>query len=514
MSLTSKLAAAFCAVALLLPVPAFAAAKWLRADTHNFVIYSSGGRQELTSFATKIEQFDAMLRLLFKVQPDPQPERLTIFVLRSADNVSDLVGDKGGFTAGFYSPSKYGSFAVANREDGSSRYDLNGDTVLLHEYAHHFMFHQFAFAYPAWYVEGFAEYTATAEFARDGGFALGRAPMFRAYGLIAAAPLPIDTLLFNRGVKMTPIQRETYYGESWLLVHMLGQDPARKGQLDNYLHAIASGTDERAAATATFGDLAALAKDMARYKTKPIVYTNFKGPLRYNPALQIAELEPVASRLVELTVRRRTDNAAEKTRDALKALAGQAPGRAEVWLELGLAEHAVGGTDDAARAASDQRAVIAADHALALDPKLGGAYSLKAELTMDRLNGAKDATPAQWREVRALIGKANAADTEDPTPLFLYHESFLKQGIKPSQVARDGLFKAFLLRPEALDLRASYAFDLARNGNYDEALRVIELVARDPHNPAAGEAIIKQIKNMRDGVKPKSSDAARTVKEG
>lgn len=495
-------------LALLLPSPAFAA-KWLRADTHNFVIYSSGGRQELTNFATKVEQFDATLRLLFKVEPDPHPERLTIYMLRSSDSVSDLIGDKSGFVAGFYTPSKYGSFAVANREEASSRYDLSGDTVLLHEYAHHFMLHHFAYAYPAWYVEGFAEYVATAEFLRNGDFSLGRAPMFRAYGLLRVEQLPIETLLFRGTDKLDSQQREAYYGESWLLVHLLGKDPARKGQLDTYLREIAEGTPDREAATGAFGDLTALSKDMALYKRKPITYITFKGPLRYDPTLQISELDAVDGRLVELAVRRRASKSLEHTRDALKALSAQNPDRAMVWLELALAERAIGRAAEAtAVPAANQAALTAVDKALKIDPKLGRANSLKAELLMEGLGAAGDLTPVSWRTVRSLISDANAADTEDPTPLFLYYQSFVGQHIKPPQVARDGLAKAFLLRPEAFDLRASYAFDLAGHGDYDGALAVLEFVARDPHDPVAGAAMIKQIKAMRDGDKSKASEAA------
>lgn len=507
--------AALCAIALLAPAPALAA-KWLRGDTRNFIIYSAGSRQQLTDFATKVEKFDAMLRLLFKVAPDPHPDRLTIFVLGSSDNVADLYGDKTGFIAGFYVPSKDGSFAVANREAAESELALSGDTVLLHEYAHHFMFRNFAYAYPAWYVEGFAEYVATAEFKKDGTWSLGRVPFFRAYGLLESKQLPMDALLFGDTRKRSPEERNTFYGQSWLLVHMMSRDPARAGQLDAYLRAVAAGTPEREAAVKVFGDLNQLATDMNRYKLKPIHYSVLKNPLPYDPAITVAELDPVAGRLVELDMRIRAGKSLAASRDALVALTAQTPDRADAWYELALAERRIGhdAADEAARAAADKAALVAVDHALAIDPRHGKANSLKAELTIDRLAAADHSTPAQWSQVRTYIGRANATDTEDATPLYLYYQSFARQGATIPELARNGLAKAFALRPEAFELRANYAFDLAAHGKYDEALKIVEFVARDPHDPAAGEALLQQLRNRRDGTGSNRPGGAKQAKTG
>lgn len=138
--------------------PAIAADKWLKAETKHFVIYSSGKREELERFARTTEKFDALMRLLTQAPANDEPLRLPIYVLANAEGVSALMNDKARTVAGFYRASKYGSFAVANRERATGKTDLKADAVLQHEYAHHFMFRNFAFAYPAWYIEGFAEF--------------------------------------------------------------------------------------------------------------------------------------------------------------------------------------------------------------------------------------------------------------------------------------------------------------------------------------------------------------------
>ena len=55
-----------------------------------------------------------------------------------------------------------------------SRTDLDPKSVLFHEYAHHFMLHHFPAAYPAWYVEGFAEFFSVVAFPQDGSIEYGK----------------------------------------------------------------------------------------------------------------------------------------------------------------------------------------------------------------------------------------------------------------------------------------------------------------------------------------------------
>lgn len=501
----TALAAALCAQT------AHAAEKWLKAETKHFVIYSAGQRTQLDAFARKMEKFDALLRLLTNTKPDEEPLRLPIYVLSTAESVSNLIDDKAKFTAGFYRPSKYGSFAVANREKASNKFDLGGDTVLQHEYAHHFMFRNFAFAYPAWYIEGFAEFVATSDFATDGSWTAGKPPLFRGYGLLEGPELPIDKLLFGGAAGMSPQLTEVYYGRSWLLVHMLRNDKARAGQLETYLKALGNGIPEREAVSRAFGDLAGLQKSLDGYlKSKRLGYIAGSAPLNAAPTLTIVDLDPVDSQLVALTLRRRAEKDLPKTRDMLRALAAQAPDRAPVWLELGLVEKELADAQDgiAGKIAGWAAAEAAADKALTANPKLGRANLLKAEVLMDRLDSSNQRGDVSWKPVRTYISRANRADTLDPAPLFGWYDSFVRQGLEPDKLASDGLALAFNLAPEAVDLRVEYAWDLARQERYDAAIKTIEFVVRDPHNAERGSELLARLRKMRDEAgKPEAADS-------
>ena len=492
-------------LAALVAQPAAAAEKWLKAETKHFTIYSAGNRDQLQQFAIQLEKFDAVLRRLTRSKIDEQPLRLPVYVLASADSVASLTDDKSRSIAGFYRTSKYGSFAVANRAKGTDKFDLRGDTVLQHEYAHHFMFRNFAYAYPAWYVEGFAEFVATTDFAADGSWTVGKPPLFRAYGLILGRDLPIEKLLFGGTAGMPRNLIDVYYGRAWLLVHMLRNDKSRAGQLDAYLGALGKGVPEREAAISAFGNLAELDKSLDKYlNEKRIAIVKGTGPIDYAPDIAIRELDPVDSQLVALGLRRLVGKDQTRTRDQLRALATAHPARARAWLELALAEQdlAEAQEPEPAKVAGLVLAEAAVDKALGADAKHGRANLLKAELLMDRLDRDGEDGAEAWKPVRGFIARANRADVLDPAPLFTWYDSFARQGEAPDNLASDGLALAFSLAPEVTELRVGYAWDLARRRQFDEAIRLVEFVVRDPHNAGQGNAVIERLKAMREGKEP------------
>ncbi len=70
--------------------------------------------------------------------------------------------------------------------------------TLFHEYGHHFMKRYVTAAFPAWFVEGFAEYYSTVDFDKQGKALIGKPARRRAYGLIELPKLPVEKLLFER----------------------------------------------------------------------------------------------------------------------------------------------------------------------------------------------------------------------------------------------------------------------------------------------------------------------------
>lgn len=484
-----------------------AQAKWLRADSKHFTIYSSGSAKELEKFVVNLERFDAVLRLTFKVEAEGNPNRMTIYFLNDQDDVARLMGDKSGMTAGWYSPQLDGSYAVSMRSKADSMWELDGMTVLFHEYAHHFMFRNFTFAYPPWYVEGFAEFVSTAKFEADGSFALGRPAYHRAYGLIETAKLPLsEVLLRDPAKKRTSAEVESFYGRSWLLVHMLSTKPEYKGQLSAYLAALKAGKSDAEAAQ-IFGDFKTLDKALNTYIGARMTYFTSKTPIQADLTMTLRELDAIDGALIPFELKRRHATVDTKSLGGLRALAASASGRANVWYELALAERQLtNGAQEAERKAGEAAAEVAVDKALAADPDHVLANVLKSDILMERLVESHDDAPAHWKNARAYLVRANARANDEPQALYGWYRSFLMQGKAPPQNAQDALARAFELEPEVVELRVPYAFVLANNGKYDEAIRLVDFLARDPHSGEMGVKLVAQLKAMRDG-KPVPDDA-------
>lgn len=471
-------------IALLVARPA--AAEWREASSEHFIIYADSNETWLRGFADRLERYDAALRHIrgMTTPTGAASNRLTIYVVSSIDAVARLCGAGCGNVAGFYVPRAGGSVAYTPRLPGGSDDPFNADVVLFHEYAHHLMLENFAAAYPRWFVEGFAEFNGTAKILPGGAVQIGAPAQHRAYALLLANPLPIATLLDSSKARLNDEQIEVFYGRAWLLTHMLMFDPARKGQLTNYLKLINEGKPNLVAAQAAFGDLKVLAKDMDRYLARSKI-----SALTLDPAL--IKVAPIAVRplgageAATMAVRMRSDRGVGRTaaalivRDARKR-ASDYPNDPAAQLVLAEAEYDAG---------NDAACEAAADRALAVDAKNRGALLYKGQARLRLAAIAKTTDPKVWREARSWIVKANRLDPDAAEPLMLYYESFLTADEKPSNVAIDGLYRAFQLSPHDTGLRLMLVHRMLLDDKPKDARQVLLPLAYDPHASADNPAL-------------------------
>src|SRR6185503_12424966 len=142
-----------------------------------------------------------------------------------------------------------------------------GETILYHEYAHHFMAANLTNRpYPRWFTEGFAEFFANVLFREDGSVVIGAVAHNRAAELIDAVHVPIRKFLsFDGGGVDSNSRYTSFYGQSWVLFHYLMMAPERANQWANYLRLLEAGKPALEAAKGAFGDLDKLEKDMDYY---------------------------------------------------------------------------------------------------------------------------------------------------------------------------------------------------------------------------------------------------------
>ena len=473
-------------ITLAMAVPA-SASDWKKAETRHFVIYSDGSTSQLEDYAVELEKFDALLRLVFGRPDSEAPTKLSIYLLRSVGQVEELSSPN---IAGFYSSRTEGSFAVSNRESNE-----RGLRTLFHEYAHHFMFNNFSIPAPAWFVEGFAEYVSTARFRSNGEWIFGYPQKDRAYSVNHGQKIPIETLLTSDASEVR--DGGAFYGWSWALTHMLYSDPKKRGdQIQAYLREINGGTDNLEAARKNFGDLNELERNLRRYVRGSMGYSKSDLALPYSDEIRITDLSDYQGELIELTLERITNHELEATRDKLRELATRGEGSAESWYQLAEIEYALNHKEEAGydfAAAHD-----AVDRALALNDSHIRANLLKARLLLEVFDHQDAPDQANWQAARDLIGKANRLAPDDPLALYEFANSYLREGTSHPQITA-ALERAFMLAPEAAELRFAYATQLAREGRYDDAIYLLKVLANNPHGDRGAKAVIESFIKMRDG---------------
>ncbi len=512
----ANLRAVFAILALTGWVSVAHAETWYRADTDNFVVYSTGRESDLRQRALDLERFDALMRLRYRIPSTPSPNRAIVYLVDDEKAIMRAIAcRKYGGVAGFYSDQIDGSYFVSHRRQQSDRTALSPEEVLFHEYGHHFMFRYFPFAYPGWYREGFAEYYATTEFDAEGNWTYGKPPLYRGYTLNSSRrQISAERMLTVPQSDLSDEESYQVYTRGWLLVHMLHSDPERNRQLNVFLTDVARGMPKDEAARAAFGDLDELERDMRRYMRESPTYIRGREPITYDGRFDIAQLDDIDSEFEQLRLDNRRSCDREDTRDRLINLAENAPDRPHIWNELADAHHMIAHSDawkqareNAGKDAEDENikpgepdmrwALATVERALELDPDNARANALKAEFLMDQARHRED--PALWNQARSHAIAANRVNPDNPFPLSLYYDTHANSESGIDETARAALARAFELAPEVDQVRTKYALDLALQGDYDRALQVVDFLVSAPHSENVGKLAVAKIEALRSG---------------
>lgn len=495
------------ALALALLAPAAAQADWHEASSDHFVVYYEGTAERAGRFAGDLERFDKALRIARGIPSTPPgaANRVTIYVVSSTDAVEALARRNN--VAGFYIGRAGGPLAVVPRKSGDGdKNDLSANAVLQHEYAHHFMYSNWPGAtFPSWFIEGFAEFHATAMIDKDGGVILGAPPQYRGRSILNDTWLPLDKLLIAETLKLRSEERITLYGRGWLLTHYLVFNEGRDKQLAAYLGELNAGKSPLEAGH-VFGDLKQLDRELDRYKLGRFAMRKVTPQAIKLGEVKVRTLRPGEAAIMSVRIRSKVGVNAKTAPDVYaRALKAAAPYPNDPAVQVVLAETAYDARDYAA-------AEAAADRAIAADAKAIDAHIYKAMARMALARQAKDRTPATWSAIRKIVTAANRLDPDDPEPLILFYRSYAMAGLPPTENAKKGLMYAFDLAPFDMGLRMNAAMMQLRNGKLAEARAMLRPIAYNPHGGArstAAAAIIARI----DAGNAKSTDLAAEPEE-
>lgn len=457
------------AVAMAAATPANA--EWLRAETDNFVVYGEGRPDDLRRHAEKLERFDAMMRRQFGIGAAEGARKLPVYLVYTGRELREIHPGLPEGAAGFYSASEIDVYAALNRR--------SGDDVLLHEYAHHFMYQNFPGAYPGWFTEGFAEFFMTATVENADAVKVGYFNQGRLNVLNHVAWIPMETLLTARPRQLQQrYARAAFYSQSWLLTHYLVMDPERRRGLDAYLAAVGRGTPEAEALKTHLGhDYASLEAALRAYLRGRMGYAE-ADLSDVHPEVRFAALPASADRLLFDSLTIRYPKSPQEIQELLPRIRADAAPYPEDPLALTTLARAEFQWGDA------EAGEAALAKVLSITPDDPEALQLAANR---RVMQSREATDEAARlilvnEARGYLARAvQAAPTDYRIYLALARTRRGATGY-PNDNDLQTWRLAVAYAPQVMGIRQEAAEALRAGGREDEARAVLQAVANNPHS--------------------------------
>ncbi len=455
-----------------------AQARWLKAESPLFAIYSEGGEKELRNYTQRLEEYDGLLRTMTGTTAAPSPNKLTIYLVRNNAQLREISAHAGPDVQGLYLALTSGTLAIAVREDiGSSKW-LSAQSIMFHEYTHHFVYQYYPAQYPQWTSEGLAEYFSSVKFKPE-TIEVGQFQLARVYPLRTKDWLPVAQL-FNPppGKNMN-----MFYPESWLVTHYMMDDSQRRTQLHSFLQDIGRGEDTAAAFQANFGmDFKAFDKVMKKYLAKGQVLVRAVPRNAVRPEVVITEMPAAADELLlpgarfiaesMLPVEEEDRAMGSKTLTQVRKEAAKFPDDALAQRTLAAGEMLYGSYDTA-------DAIL--DKLLAQRPNDLEALYTKAARYVVQAERAPALRAELLAKVKPLAGRIDKLDPNHYPSLYLYALGALADGKPPSENTLNVLKLAHKLAPQVDEISLEAAIALSKADQPKDARHLFEMVAYGPN---------------------------------
>jgi len=501
-------AALLAACATLTAQPALAQdGRWLRAETASFIVYSDRGERALRDAAEELEDLDTTLRLITGLEAPPAETKLEVFLLNARD-FHVVWPDAAESIRGFYAANAEAMLTFAIFADVGV---VDRDRILYHEYAHHFMLHHFPDAYPAWYIEGFAEYASTIYF-RHRRVTVG-AGSERSYELAANGIMDTAALISPQGRA-----DQRFYSTSWLATTYVLNDRERMEGLRRYTAALGEGQDPVEAFEQSFG------LTPEQFDRELVSFANGRMQrLRFDlaetpPQVTVTRMPAVMDDLLLRVARARLLSGRGESEEETAEAAGEIERYAGAFAGQPYAERALARAallrNDRASARARLAPVIAADRndveAIYL---MARSYVDEAE----DLEDDPDAQDAALSEARRLLVRGFRVDPNHFPTLYLHARTNQAKNHALADDQMAVLERAFTLAPQVAEIRMGLARELMMQRRWDEAQVVLRPLMYSPHYPqraAAARALMQSARNHGRPPDPEETEDAAQEEEG
>ncbi|HEX7798878.1 MAG TPA: hypothetical protein VF402_00920 [Asticcacaulis sp.] len=478
--------------------PAARAADWIEAQSAHFTIYSQAPEKKTRLYVRKLEAFHTLTNMLLGASDNGPQTRFTVYLLADNDQMLLVRPNFARQVGGVYFNCAEGTQAYASLQ----YFDMNDQdpslVTLLHEYSHYVMFQHARTWYPAWYVEGFAEYLSTAD-PEKGSITVGEMSQERDFTLSQDRWIAFDKVLdpdfgFAGDKSNNPWEIESFYAQSWLLTHYMLSDDGRARALNAYFARLQNGEAPVAAFEAATGiKVATLESTLKRYAQKTFY---LKVPVPDYPDAQIA-VTPVpaadAAWLFDASLLTTCPDATQGKAILWRLTALDTP-QASVGLRLAVDRARILYGDAAAAAADDLKALTASTpDSFDANYLLGRAYLKQAR------DKSGDEARALTDQARASFLAAYRLKKLDAPNLYFLASSFSDQPGFPDMNVVNAAGGAHVLAPGVLDYAGLAAFADLINDRRDAAVAALEPFIGDPHNRQQAERVKDTVDAIRAG---------------
>lgn len=493
MGLYRKLSAAGLCV-LGLAMAGAAQAKWIKVQSDHFAVYSNISERETRIYAVNLEKYRYVLNTLFHVSPEVDAATPTtdIYLLENKYDWKDAVPEAPEGAVGISFHSTEGQFIVmqdllAGRAPPVKTIDdvvpNQGQIVVFHEYAHSFMAHNSEVKYPAWFVEGFADYYGTTRIFNDQAL-VGMSQNERVGRLLSgqAGMKYADILKSSRAIGPTVGASLQFYAQSWLLAHYVLSDDGRRRKFSEYVAAYGKGEDPVAAFERIFGvTMEQLPKVLDTYLKKDMKAVTYQISGMPTPQMTVTTLPGSSNKLLAWNVSTMTTRQPKTKADLLENVRKEAahfPGDPLALKVLARAEDILGDPIKALDALKSYTDTHPDDsEAMAL---LGEAYYLAG--THGKLY-AGETFVSMMDKARIALVRSYKLDPKNAAALYYLSLAQEDRPDFPNATAVDAAMQAHNLAPQVTAYSVRAAKLLVMTDRLDEGAAMLGVVASDPHNP-------------------------------
>jgi Flp pilus assembly protein TadD len=450
------------AVSLVAAITLSADTRWARVTTPHFVVSGDAPAAELERFAATLETLrGAFTEVLPRVGDN---SLLPAFAVVFGSETTFSPYQPPGVTVGGYSVLEPFAPCMVMRSARSGE----AFRTVVHEYVHVLFDAPWM---PPWLSEGVADYFSTTAVRRDGRRAVMGEKLAAHVNQATRWWIPLsDVVSRPASARLSNTEGgESFYAESWLLVHYLIRATPEKGtQLGRFMELLASGVSAGTAFEQAIGPPVRIDAHLQRYLSNGVIYGE-ERTLSKPIGKVVAEARPMTAAEVDATLGRlefhlRHD---DRAMARLQASIAADPTLPEAAVTLGMMHVRQGRRSDA---------VPHFRRAIAAEPSnLLAAYHL-GSMALDR---SRVAGAPSLEEAHAALARA-VADRPATSPQVLTTLGTLAGRVGRLDEAEPLLRRVVAAEPDDPTARLELANVGMRLGKFDEARRALDSIAADP----------------------------------